>query len=770
MTTVADATLDPRAVRCDGATARATIAALMLADAHVAARRHARDDSAAPLGDVTLLPHQVDAARRIHAALAQLGGALLADDVGLGKTFVALRVARDAGDALVVAPAALRSVWRDAMRRARVALPVVSIESLGRREAGAPQAARTPSLVIVDEAHHARNPATRRYRALAELTAGARVLLLSATPIHNRAADLRALLALFLGARAAHLDEAALARCIVRRRAADAGLDDGGGIALARPPRVAPVRALHPARDHLTLARLLGLPPPVPAADGGIASALVALGLVRQWASSVAALRGALRRRLARIAAMEAGVRAGRLPTAAELRRAVVASDAVQLELVGLVDAASTDVSTLLPTLRAHEAALRDTLGALDDAADDARAECVRRVRADHPGARVVAFTTYADTAAAMYRRLCPDGGACVLGARGARVAGGRLTRQEALHRFAPRAHGRPPPSAAEAIGLLVATDVLSEGIGLQDASVVVHLDLPWTPARLAQRVGRVARLGSPHAEVAVYALMPPATAEAWLGAERRLRAKLGEAARLVGAIDGVLPARGDPERAGTAPGEDAEAICVTLRAWRDDPRRRRDDAPRAPLVATVRAPSGACGAQGAVVAAVGHPPRIVARVAADAPITTRPTDVRAAMALAGGEDAGSGDDAVRHALAAIARWQAARRAERAVGDTPADRLRVRLLRRVARAVAEAPRGRRARIAELASTARSAIDASCGAGVERRLDALLAAADPDEDWLRSVTECAAVRRADEDRGDDGDDVAPVHALLLVVAP
>ena len=39
---------------------------------------------------------------------------------------------------------------------------------------------------------------------------------------------------------------------------------------------------------------------------------------------------------------------------------------------------------------------------------------------------------------------------------------------------------------------VLIATDLLSEGLNLQDAARVVHYDLPWSPARLAQRVGRM--------------------------------------------------------------------------------------------------------------------------------------------------------------------------------------------------------------------------------------------------------------------------------------
>src|SRR6185503_18608445 len=130
---------------------------------------------------------------RIQRLLDEHQGALLADDVGLGKTFVALAVARGWGDTVVIAPAALRDTWRDAARRASVVIRFVSVESLGRR--GAPPA--NPALVIVDEAHHLRSPKTRRFAAATSLCRAAKVLLLSATPIQNRLADLRTILSLF---------------------------------------------------------------------------------------------------------------------------------------------------------------------------------------------------------------------------------------------------------------------------------------------------------------------------------------------------------------------------------------------------------------------------------------------------------------------------------------------------------------------------------------------------------------------------------------------
>src|SRR5437870_9464331 len=145
-----------------------------------------------------LAPHQVPAAERLTGILGRHGGALLADAVGLGKSYVALAVALALGEpfALVV-PAVLVPQWRALLAQRGVAAPVITHEGLSL---GTVRQSVSPSirLFIVDEAHRFRNPDTHRYRALAKLVVGARVLLVTATPIHNRIADLCHLFRLFL--------------------------------------------------------------------------------------------------------------------------------------------------------------------------------------------------------------------------------------------------------------------------------------------------------------------------------------------------------------------------------------------------------------------------------------------------------------------------------------------------------------------------------------------------------------------------------------------
>ncbi|HEX5580806.1 MAG TPA: helicase-related protein, partial [Gemmatimonadaceae bacterium] len=670
-----------------------------------------------------------------------------------GKTYVALALAREARAALVVAPAALRATWTRALRRTGVHAPFVSTERLGRLDPPTTTTITTTTpgaphdLVIVDEAHHFRNPRTHRHARLASLVRHARALLLSATPVHNRRSELDALLALFLGSRAAMLDEADRARLVVRR--GHDTLPDA-----ARPPRALPPRVIRvPLRDGVT-ERILAIPSPVPASDGGVAGALVAHELLRLWASSAGALRAGLRRRLVRAEALLAALDAGHHLSRTELERWAVGDDVVQLgfpELLDACDGHGTRVDDATPTadaLRAHATGVREALAALGPESDDARATALRRLRRRHAGERIVAFTQFAGTVRSYFGALRRDGGVCALTSREALVAGGRMSRAEALRRFAPLAHGAAEPPAPERVTLLVSTDVASEGIDLTDASVVVHLDLPWTPTRLEQRVGRLTRLGSPHAAIAVYALAPPVLLRALVGIERALRAKWSEARRTVGASGVALPpAAADDERAPHIPGVDcasracgpgapdavdvagmsvpeaSELLRAMLAGWPGDDARparasrssaptRHDVPPGAPLVAAAEATGG--GTATAYLALVSYgerhtiiagssmrtppsdDPRLVLRVARAVPVAgvTREIEVEPRVA-----------DAV---LAAVSRWVADRQVRSALGAVGPSTLRLqrRLLARIAAAVRDAPLHRRSRMAAAAAAAR----------------------------------------------------------------
>lgn len=64
-------------------------------------------------------------------------------------------------------------------------------------------------------------------------------------------------------------------------------------------------------------------------------------------------------------------------------------------------------------------------------------------------------------------------------------------------------------------VRVVFCSDAASEGLNLQSASVLLNIDVPWNPARLEQRIGRIARLGQAAPEVVVYNLWYPNSVEA---------------------------------------------------------------------------------------------------------------------------------------------------------------------------------------------------------------------------------------------------------------
>ena len=471
------------------------------------------------LGAVTLHPHQVEAAALLLERCRRLGGALLADPVGAGKTYTALACAPFYPATTVVAPAVLRDTWRRALDRSEQQATWLSMEGLSRV---VPPPPPPRSLVIVDEAHHARNPATRRYQSLARLSWGADVVLLTATPIHNTAHDLDALLALFTR------PAPNAATAVTLRRSVPA---------LPGTPRVRPIQWIENPAPPALLGPILALPPPLPADDAGQAHALGILGLLRQWLSSQAALQRSLRRRRLAAAAMQHLVERGEAPTRAAVRRCVVGDGALQTTL-GFDASATPRPDEWHRTLSRWINALDDLLALLRATpdADATRTDALLEMLKEPPNTPAVAFTHSAATAQEFFRRLHPSRRTAGIWGPNAWVASGPVPRSDVLARLRPNTLGTADRDPMR-VDLLISTDVLSEGVDLQAAGVLVHLDLPWTPARLEQRIGRLRRPGSPHAEVAQYAFRLPSVAERSLHLIRRLCDK-ARTSRTVAGID----------------------------------------------------------------------------------------------------------------------------------------------------------------------------------------------------------------------------------------
>ncbi len=494
-----------------------------------------------------LAPHQVPAAERLVAILARYGGALLADAVGLGKSYVALAVAQALeGPFALVVPAVLVDQWRTLLGQYAVKAPIITHESLSAKHyRPLPPSTALYRLLVVDEAHRFRNPETNRYRALARLAVGRRVLLVTATPVHNRVADLFHLFRLFLrdhdltalgvpslsraarGAAEPHVLAAVAARLAVARSRgrARAGYRVGAGaVALAFPRRAAgEIIRVGPAADP----QLRELVAAIAQLDAGrAAGGLLRLLLLSRLASSLPALQTSLTRYQAFLDLARAAGAEGRALGRRDFQRLFPRgeSDDLQLALFPLVlgpgsSPASERDRALVPRLRQ-----------LATLTEDPKAAALERLLAGRNGKTIV-FVQARATARYLLRRLAGRRAAAVTGDAGW-FGRDPAARADVLRAFAPRAQGASPPVAALDADVLIATDLLSEGLNLQDAARVIHYDLPWSPARLAQRVGRIDRAGSPHARIETVTFVPPPDLAAALAVERRLLAKARDQSR----------------------------------------------------------------------------------------------------------------------------------------------------------------------------------------------------------------------------------------------
>jgi hypothetical protein len=474
-----------------------------------------------------LWPEQRASFQRAVAAIRRYGGALLADPVGTGKTYVALAVAAtfNRQPTACLVPAALAGQWRAAADKLGVPTVVWSHERVSR--GALPE--RCGRLVLVDESHHFRNPATRRYRLLAPWLVGRRALLVSASPVPNRLAELAHQLALTLRddalrhhglpSLAALLEggrgHPALSHVIIVRSASSA---------LRPAARQHVVRledsTLAPLSGALALVEGLRLSTRAPIA------ALVRAALWRGAASSPAALGASVARYRKLLLHARDAAGAGRTPDRRMLREL---TDGLNDQLLfwDLLDPASGAPDLVPDDLPALEELCR--LVSATAWGPDPKVERLRDLLAD--GRSTLVFTAARETVRYLRDRLPGPLAWCT----GERAGIGRqpLPRQAVLDWFRP-AGG----SAARIEGLvprhLVATDVAAEGLDLHRARRVIHYDLPWTPARMDQREGRARRAGSAHTEIEVIRFDPPPMVDArlrqlaCLAGKRRLPAAVG--------------------------------------------------------------------------------------------------------------------------------------------------------------------------------------------------------------------------------------------------
>ena len=582
----------------------------------------------------TFQKHGVWRALRI---LEDCGGVIIADGVGLGKTFTAGEIVSRYQErrqrVLLICPAALRdTTWREFKSRFQLYMEIVSFEQLandvqlGGKNEHLDRPLEEYSLVIIDEAHNYRNPDTpTRAQVLRNLLAGKRrdVVMLSATPVNNSLWDLYHLIRFFLK-QDAHLANRGVLS--MRKRFEDAMRKDpfslspdllypiidattvkrtrqfvkkhyknesirgpdGKSIPIVFPKphalsvyyELEPVlpgffdrfqEALMPPTGlpKLTMARYM--PEQYPKGGSrGEETALVGLlrsGLLKRFESSSHAFALTTEKMANEHEVFLQALEQSRVIRAEFFREIAATEDPSEEEFQQLLesseaaeDASGYDVDALKEAVRSDLELLRELsneaasispeqhpkLAALVEELANIAEQAINDSKdreEEIQNRKVIVFSYFKDTLdwiedfitkvvkqderLACYRER-------IVSVSGEKSRHG-IQRTEALHGFAPVSTEAPAHLASDRFDLLLATDVLAEGLNLQQCRNIVNYDLPWNPMRLVQRHGRIDRINSLHRHVYLRTYFPEDKLNDLLKLEERVRRKLAQAAASIG-------------------------------------------------------------------------------------------------------------------------------------------------------------------------------------------------------------------------------------------
>ena len=193
-----------------------------------------------------------------------------------------------------------------------------------------------------------------------------------------------------------------------------------------------------------------------------------------------------------------------------------------------------------------------DELGNEPDTRQDDKLQQLLNLLKKYPNEKLLIFTEFCDTARYLHTQLERAGFERIEQIDSRR----KVNREEVIERFSPCYNGKSPYEVEMPVQTLITTDVLAEGLNLQDASVIVNYDLHWNPVRLMQRIGRLDRRLDPKIEeqlnrtdptVHVWNFLPPDELDDILKLRKRVDGKILRISRTLG-IEGKFVSPGDPD------------------------------------------------------------------------------------------------------------------------------------------------------------------------------------------------------------------------------
>jgi hypothetical protein len=322
-----------------------------------------------------------------------------------------------------------------------------------------------------------------------------------------------------------------------------------------------PRRVIEPKGDELTYARY-GLYNYVPAEKqkrepyaslhraGATLRGLIRILLFKRFESSVFAFKETVRRLLVVHERFLKALDEGFVPAGDDAQAILYEPnqdeeqdlmDALR-KVSGRYDIADFDLPKLKAAIAHDVKLLKKMFDRVDEItpAQDAKLQKLKECLGKKPlkdGKRLI-FTQYADTARYLYENLNPGNKRDDIDV----IYSGDKSKMRVVGRFAPKANPQYQRPAGEAeLFTVVATDVLAEGLNLQDCDNIINYDLHWNPVRLIQRFGRIDRIGSDHDVIYGFNFLPETGIEKNLNLQQKLHNRIQEIHDTIGEDSEIL-------------------------------------------------------------------------------------------------------------------------------------------------------------------------------------------------------------------------------------
>ena len=536
------------------------------------------------------LQYQMDAVIQAKKILEGYGGVFISDVVGLGKTYICAMLARllDKGRKLVICPPVLVKQWEDVLFKFNVS---AKVESLGKLDKIIDDGVEQFQYVFVDESHRFRRETTESFSKLHKICYGKKIILISATPINNYSTDIESQILLFqskhnstiagvrdlekffgrlekrakdfekgspeylsqLAKNSREIRDKILRYIMIRRTRNEISRyysDDlkKNGVTFPKLGTPFPVTYDFNADVERTFAETVSiiknfkyarymplkyLPPSKKYAKmqtaqrnlGGFMKSI----LVKRLESSFFAFRNTLRRFEESYQKFIEMISSGDVYISKQVDVYELLNSGDEDELMRLVEEdkalhfKSTEFSAqFVADLQSDLNNLKHLRKIWESVTSDPKLSRLKeelQSNAKFQGNKKIIFTESRETAEYLYRELRK-----IFGDRIIVFSGGS---SEGLKAKIEKSFDPTIINPEDKFDLLITTDVLAEGVNLHRANSLINYDLPWNPTRIMQRVGRINRVGTEHAEIFVFNFFPTDATKRHLPLEDRILEKL---------------------------------------------------------------------------------------------------------------------------------------------------------------------------------------------------------------------------------------------------